>query len=112
MIRPLTYAVRALRRDPLLTVAVVGTLGLGLAATTAMFTVLNALLLTPPPYRNGGDLLVFQEVIEELRHQYPTLPASAVHFMAWRQRCRTCGELAAIEPVIFTLTGAGEPARV
>jgi predicted permease len=112
MIRPLTGAIRALRRDPLLTAAVVGTLGLGLAATTAMFTVLNALLLTPPPYRNGGDLLVFQEVIEELRHQYPTLPASAVHFMAWRERCRTCGELAAIEPVIFTLTGAGEPARV
>jgi putative ABC transport system permease protein len=106
------HLLRSLRRDPLVTGAAVGSLALGLAAATAMFTVLNALLITPPPYRDGGDLLLFEEVIEELRHQYPTVPASGVHFLAWRERCRACGDLAALHPVTFTLTGAGEPARV
>jgi putative ABC transport system permease protein len=107
-----TRTLRSLRRDAVLTCAAVGSLALGLAATTAMFSVLNALLLTPPPYRDGAGLVVFHEVIDELRHQYPSVPASAPHFMAWKERCRSCGELAALAPMTVTLSGAGEPARV
>ena len=52
------YAVRSLRRSPAFTLAALATLALGIGATPAIFTVVNAALLQPPPYPDPQRILV------------------------------------------------------
>ena len=52
----LRFAVRSLRRAPGFAVAAISTLAIGIAATTAIFSTVNAVLLEPLPYPNAGDL--------------------------------------------------------
>jgi predicted permease len=56
MIRDLRYAARMIRRNPGFTAAVILSLGLGVGGTTAIFSVVNAVLLRPLPYPNSGEL--------------------------------------------------------
>src|SRR5262245_14237790 len=55
------YSVRSLRRAPLFSTVVVVTLGLAIGATTAVFTIVNAVLLRSLPYRDPGRLLLVQD---------------------------------------------------
>ena len=55
--RELTHAVRSLRRSPAFSLIAFVTLALGLGASTAIYTILEAVVLRPLPYRNAGDLV-------------------------------------------------------
>ena len=57
MAQDIAFAVRLLRRRPAFTATVLLTLALGIGATTAMFTVVNGVLLAPLPYREPGRLM-------------------------------------------------------
>jgi predicted permease len=57
----LRYALRQIRRSPGFAAAVIGTLALGIAATAAMFTVVDHVLLQPPPYKHAGRLVEIHE---------------------------------------------------
>jgi len=56
LIQDLRFAVRSLRRAPAFPLAAIATLALGIGATTAIFSTLNAVLLKPLPYPNPDDL--------------------------------------------------------
>src|SRR5216117_1760531 len=104
--------VRALRRDPLYGAAVIATLALTLGASTAVFSIVNGVLLRPLAYREAQRLVSLREVEPTVRNRYPTLPVNARHFEEWRRQAMTFASIAAIEWRTTNLTGAGDPAQL
>ncbi len=110
--RDARFAARGLCREPrFAAIAVIG-LAVGLAAATVIFTLVDHVVLRPVPYAAPDRLVVIRESIGDLRDVYPSVPANAAHFLAWRRGCTSCGELAAIRRADATFTGRGDPARL
>jgi putative ABC transport system permease protein len=103
---------RALRHDPLYVLAVLATLALTLGASTAIFSIVNGVLLRPLPYPEDARLVSIREIQPAIVAQYPTLPVNARHFDEWRNRATSFDSLATIQWRTTNLTGAGEPAQV
>lgn len=106
------YALRALLKNIGFTTAAIITLALGIGATTVVFSVVDHAVLRPLPYRAIDRLVVARLVIKEMSNTYPTTPAGAMHFDAWRRDCTLCAGMAAIKPRDVTLSGAGDAERV
>ena len=79
-------ALRGLRRDPLYAAAIVATLALTLGASTAVFSIVNGVLLRPLAYPEAHRLVSMREVEARIATQYPSLPVNARHFEEWRTR--------------------------
>jgi putative ABC transport system permease protein len=103
---------RGLRRDRLYAAAIIGTLALTLGASTAVFSLVNGILLRPLQYPQPDELVSLREVVPGIAHRYPTLPVTMRHFDVWRNQARSFGSMAAMDWRTATLTGAGEPAQV
>jgi len=109
-VRDLVYIVRQLRHFPGFAAIAVLTLGLGLAATTSMFSIVNSVLLDPLKYPDPGRLYaVINLPPPQAPGRYWLL--NSRHFHEWRAHCESCEDIALAEGVGFTLTGSGEPAR-
>src|SRR5688572_11051352 len=108
----LRHSIRALRRDPLYAAAVVATLALTLGASTAVFSIVNGVLLRPLAYRDAHRLVSIREIVHAIAQQYPTLSVNARHFEEWRSRAASYEAIAMIEWRTTTLLGAGDPAQV
>jgi putative ABC transport system permease protein len=105
----LAYSARMIRRGPAFTAAVVLTLALGIGATTAIFTVVNGVLLRPLPYAEP-DRLVYIAV--SLRGEKFSLFSYTRDFAAWRKYNRTLSSLAGFMGFHATLTGGDQAERV
>ena len=93
----LSYAVRSLSRSPGFTIAAILTLSIGIGATTAIYSVVETILLRPLPFA-GGDRLV--ELVEWAPHPIPGRPPlrsglTYTEFLEWRTRSKTLREAAA-----------------
>jgi putative ABC transport system permease protein len=108
-LRDLRYGVRVLAKSPIFTTVAVITLALGIGANTAIFSVVNELLLRPLPFRDPGRLATVWEVSPEGRHQNST---SRANFRAWREQSESFEDLAAFSDQRLNLTGEGEPEEV
>src|SRR5262249_42599496 len=104
-------ALRSLSRDRSFTLAALFILSLGIAANTAVFSLVNGILLRPLGYSNPGQLLVIQELVR-YGSQIESLPINARHFLAWKQNCRAFEDIALMDGLELNLSGAGEPERV
>lgn len=102
----LRYAARSLRNSPGFTLAVVLTLALGIGASSAMFTVVDVVLLRPFGFADPEQLVVLSERTPEgdLRN-----PVSSANFSDWRKQNRSFEGLAAWADRERIFTGAGEP---
>ena len=109
LVRDLRYAVRVLTKSPVFTLVAVLTLGLGIGANTAIFSVVNELLIRPLPYRDSDRITLLWEVSPEGRHQNST---SRFNFMRWRDQLQSFEGIAAFSDQRITLTGGGEPEEV
>jgi putative ABC transport system permease protein len=98
-----------LARNPGFTAMAVLTLALGVGATTAIFTVINAVLLRPLPYPHPEKLVYVQEIFEKVG-AVPDVGVS--EFAAWRDQSRTLSPIAAYTDSWFNLTGGGDPERI
>jgi len=105
------YGVRTLRRSPAFTVVAGLTLALGIGATTAMFTVVHAVLLRPLPYPRSDRLML---LAYDFRNN-PFIPMAGISDRQWvdaRPRFRTFSRVAATAQSLTTLTDAGDPVRL
>lgn len=109
MFGEIRYALRMLARNPGFAIIAILTLGLGIGATIAMFTIFNGVLLRALPYPDPGRLVAVQEVFPKFARFGPTLPVAAWHFREWRKHNRSFEDLALVGSIGFTLTGSGEP---
>jgi putative ABC transport system permease protein len=103
------YALRTLLRERAFAAMVVLSLAVGIGANTAIFSVVNGVLLRPLPYRDPERLFTIREVVPKLAHLYPTLPVNLSHYLEWRKRCSALESIAIMRPAALNLTGAGEP---
>ncbi len=110
MLDDLRYALRTMRRTPLFTAAIVITVALGIGANTAIFSVVNAVLLRPLPFADPGRLVQIAEKNDKLN--LPTFGASVLNFLSWREQTRTFQTVAAVGFSNYTLSGAGEPEQL
>ena len=106
--RDVRHMARGLRKTPGFTVAVVLTLALGIGGNTAIFSVVDQLLLRPLPYPDG-------EAVVAVFESFPSVARNSVspaNWMDWQRESRTLESLAAWRGVPWTLTGVGEPTRL
>lgn len=104
------YALRTLRQRPGFALVAILTLALGTGANTAIFSVLNAVLLKPLSFHKPERLVMVWE--DASRVGFPqNLPAPA-NYRDWKSQNQVFEDMAATMGVAYALTGAGEPARV
>ena len=104
------HALRTLARTPAFTLVMIAMLSLGVGATTATFTLVDAVLLRPLPYRDADRLLLVFEGIP--RAELPRLPFSAPDLRDFERMQRAFSMLAAFRNREFELSGAVEPERI
>ena len=102
------YALRRLRATPGFTFIAVVTLALGIGANTAIFTVIDAVLLRPLPYRDPAKLVL----LSEHTPRFPLLSVSYQNLVDWREQSHSFTAMGAVRNLGMTLTGAGEPERL
>src|SRR5262245_8514153 len=100
------YGIRVLLKHKGFTTVAVLTLALGIGANTAIFSVVNELLLRPLPYRDAERVVMLWEVSPEGRHQNST---SRANFRSWREQSTSFQFMAAFADQRLNLTGNGEP---
>ena len=107
--RAIGLGVRGLRRRIGLSLTVVLILSLGVGSTTAMFALLDGVLLAPLPFDKPSQLATVQVNVPEVEAQFPVFPGNLRSWLAWRECRVTCDDLAALNPGMWTLTGDGDP---
>lgn len=106
--RDLRLAVRSFVRRPAFTLLALATIGLGIGANTAIFTVVNAVLLRPLPYPDPDGLTLVWE--QDRERGWDRVPASAEDFLTWRSEAQAFSALAAGSGASYALTdGDGPP---
>jgi predicted permease len=104
----LRYALRGLRKHPAFTAVAVITLALGIGANTAIFTVINTVLLRPLPYAEPEQLVVLTETISDR-----PFGVSFQNFVDWRNQNTVFENITAVrQRESFNITGAGESERL
>ncbi|HET6851494.1 MAG TPA: ABC transporter permease [Pyrinomonadaceae bacterium] len=110
LLHDLRYAARMQRKNPAFTVIAVIALALGIGANTAIFSVVNTVLLRPLPYKDPERLVMVWE--DASRHGYPRDTPAAANYVDWRDQSQVFEGMAAIADISFNLTGAGDPERL
>lgn len=110
LFKDLQYGIRSLLKRPGFTAIAVITLMLGIGANTAIFSVVNGVLLRPLPYSDPSRLTQLWEA--SAKKGRSEMPASYPNFADWRDRSHVFEQVVAYSDWSFNLTGAGEPERI
>ena len=102
------YGLRVLSKNPGFTAIAILTLALGIGANTALFSVVNGVLLNPLPFPNPDELVAVYT-------KSPTFQESSIsypNFLDWQKDSHSFASLSAFRSDDFNMTGAGDPERV
>jgi len=109
IIKDIRFAVRSLLKRPGFSAIVVLTLAIGIGANAAVFSVINAVLLRPLPYRDADRVVtLWQNNTKAGNSRNEVSPAN---FIDWKEQSSSFEAVAGIEPFGFSLVGDGEPER-
>jgi len=106
------YSLRTLGRDRGFAIVALLTLALGIGANTAIFSIVDGVILRPLTYRDPDRLFTVHEVIPKVSNLYPELPVNPLHFLEWRKRCKSFEQVAELGTFSPTLTGVGQPEQL
>ena len=101
------FALRLLAKSPGFTAVAILTLALGIGANTAIFSVVNGVLLRPLPFRDPSRLVLIAE-----KSSFPVISTSYENYLDWRDQSHSFESMEATRGSTITLTGAGEPERL
>jgi predicted permease len=104
----LRYGFRMLRKNPGFTAVAVLTLALGIGANTAIFSVVNGVLLRPLPYPEPARLMMIYEKTPEFSQNSVSYP----NFLDWRRENHSFTDMGAFRGHDFNFTGSGQPERL
>ena len=110
LLQDFRYALRQLRKNPGFTGVVVLTLALGIGANTAIFSVVNAVLLRPLPYRNADRLVMVWQ--QNAHRGWFQNNVSGANFLDWKKQNHVFTDIAAFESNSFNLSGDSRPEEV
>jgi putative ABC transport system permease protein len=111
LLQDLRYAVRMFLKTPAFTVITVFILALGIGANTAIFSVVNALLMRPLPYSNPDQLVMVWENLR--KDNNPHNAVAPANFVDWKQQSKSFQQMAAFTaPVNYNFSGGDVPERV
>src|SRR6185369_9174633 len=104
----LRYAVRMLIKKPLFTLIAIITIALGIGANTAIFSVVNAVLLRPLPYHKSEQLVVVPTITPSGEDDGMSVP----EMQDFRGRMQSVADLVAFQSQSVNVTGSDRPDRV
>src|ERR687886_279649 len=107
LLQDVRYAARRLSKSPGFALVAVGALALGIGANTAIFSVVNSVLLRPLPYPAPEQLVQLWEA--RPRQNMPRVEIAPHEFLAWAEQSQSFQHLAATVGAEYNLTGRGEP---
>ena len=110
LLQDLRYGTRSLLKTPGLALTAVAALALGIGANTAIFSVVDAVLLRPMPYARPEHLLMLWQ--NDTNRSVPREWVSPANFLDWKRDTRTFESLAAFRDRSYDLTGSAEPERI
>jgi predicted permease len=108
LLRDIRFALRGLRKQPVLTGVAILTLALGIGANTAMFSVIHTVLLRPLPYPNPDRLVWMNESGDEVANRMLSYP----NFVDWNARNHTFEAMSTYRTWSLTLTGVDQPTNI
>src|SRR5436190_6039264 len=108
-LRDVRLGFRMLRRSPGFTTAALLTLALGIGATSAIFSIVRAVMLEPLPYRDPDRIVTIWETNRDGTTRNVIAPAN---FVEWRERTRTLEHLGMVGPATMAMVVNGEPLNV
>jgi putative ABC transport system permease protein len=108
VIRDILFGIRSLLKQPVFTSIAILTLALGIGANTAMFSVINAVLLRPLPYTQPDRLVWMNESGEEVANRMLSYP----NFVDWRERNHVFESMSTYRTWSMTVTGTDEPQNI
>src|SRR5581483_9164171 len=113
MLSDLRYAFRTLAKNPAFAAIVVLILAIGIGANTAMFSIVDGILLRPLAFRDPGQLVAMQEFVPKFAVFSKALPVSAHHFRQWRENWMSAEQIALFQTYTTNLTSPGaEPEKL
>ncbi len=108
LLQDIRFSLRMLAKNPGFTAVAVLTLGLGIGATTAIFSIVYGVLLRPLPYRDSSSLVVLNESTPKVG----IVSVSYPNFLDWRQQSHSFSQMAAVHEVGFDLAGVTQPEAI
>jgi len=110
LLQDLRYGIRTLAKNPGFTIVAVFTLALGIGANTAIFSVVDAVLLRPLPYPEPARLFTVYQTLPENPAQ--NTGVSYPNYVDWTQQNEAFESIAAVRGNVLALSGQGEPTYI